>query len=249
MHVLIPIYPGLNTLDLNGPLEILGNIALPDPKPFTITIASATPLTRAFESVTIARDVDLDEAVKLVEAGQVEVLLVPGAPTAAVNEVLKSAGQGLLSLITVFLNGAPAGKKRWLISICTGALLIASVGAFDGLVATTHWAALQTLTDICKDRDKTATTKVIRKRWVDAGYGHPNVRVLSSGGISCGLDCMLYFVQETLGTQQAVDIASMMDYKWNEGIYEGFRPTFAENEDRKSGAMQLAATGWLTRQY
>jgi transcriptional regulator GlxA family with amidase domain len=53
-------------------------------------------------------------------------------------------------------------------------------------------------------------------RYVDAGTNENKVRVISSGGISCGLDATLYLVAQRLGKYAAVDVAAMMEYAWRE---------------------------------
>ena len=58
--LLIP-FPQFNTLDLNGPLEILGNAALPD-HPFDVTVAAKCDITTATENVMIKRHISLDQA-------------------------------------------------------------------------------------------------------------------------------------------------------------------------------------------
>jgi hypothetical protein len=58
--LLIP-FPQFNTLDLNGPLEILGNAALPD-RTFDVTVAAKYDLTIATENVIIKRHICLQEA-------------------------------------------------------------------------------------------------------------------------------------------------------------------------------------------
>ena len=249
INVLIPLFDQCNTLDVNGPLEILGNAALREGAPnapFNITITAATPVTRAYEFVSIPRDVDFKSATQMIENGEVDVLVMPGGGPDAVGKVLGNGGDGLLDLLTAYLKSQSEKEDRWLISICTGALLVGKVGGFVGLTATTHWASLGTLVKICNAQGGPPTT-VVRKRWVDGGVDANGIRVVSSGGISCGLDCMLWFVKEVLGIQSTVDVASMMDYEWNGGAFEGLRPSLAEKEDNKDGL--LHGTGWVTRQW
>lgn len=57
--LLIP-FPDFNTLDLNGPLEILGSAALPK-YTFAITIAAKEDLTTAIEKVIIKHNISLKE--------------------------------------------------------------------------------------------------------------------------------------------------------------------------------------------
>jgi transcriptional regulator GlxA family with amidase domain len=221
IKVLMPIFPGFNTLDLNGPAEVLGNTALPH-HTFLITIASATEHTTSYENVTIKRDVSfsdllLENKSKLAEY---DVLIQPGAAEYAIDDVLDSSdgGGGLLELIKTF-SGLEAGdgEERWLISICTGAHFLGAVGTLSGKTATTHWRALEKLKQTCSKYAQTKGSKdadIVRKRWVDGGKNANGVRIVSSGGISCGIDCTLWFLSEKVGMKEAVTVATIMDYDW-----------------------------------
>src|SRR3954463_1705063 len=74
--LLIP-FPSFNTLDLNGPLEILGNAALANGT-FAITIAAKDDITTAVENVMIKRHISLDKAHVSLE--DYDILIQPGGP-------------------------------------------------------------------------------------------------------------------------------------------------------------------------
>jgi putative intracellular protease/amidase len=145
IKVLTPIFPGFNTLDLNGPVDVLGNTALPH-NTFLITVASATEFTTSYENVTIKRDMSFSELLQSKsKLAKFDVLLQPGAARYAIDAVLDSSdgGSGLLELIKMFSELESVGKDRWLISICTGAHFLGAVGAFSGKTATTSWRAVR----------------------------------------------------------------------------------------------------------
>jgi transcriptional regulator GlxA family with amidase domain len=88
-------------------------------------------------------------------------------------------------------------------SVCTGAFLLAKAGLLDGKRATTHWEDLDDL------RKMFPTVKAeAEERWIDEG------RVVSSAGISAGLDMSLYLVGRIEGEELAVRTARQMDYRW-----------------------------------
>ena len=90
-------------------------------------------------------------------------------------------------------------------SVCTGSFLLAKVGLLDGRKATTHWQSL--------DRFAQAFPKVEVQRevrWVDEGD------IISSAGISAGIDMSLHLVERLLGRELAVQTARQMEYYWNE---------------------------------
>jgi transcriptional regulator GlxA family with amidase domain len=226
ISVLLIAFPGFNTLDLNGPLEILANAAL-QPNPFTITIAAEHELTTAFENVVIKRRISLGDAKKSLE--EYDILIQPGGgPDTIIPHLCESAE--LLEILAAFAKLGPSSRpcagERVIMSICTGALFCGYIGVFDGLQATTHHLALDQLKKVCgeyvartpgaKGTDIIQNSPPFKLRYVDAGYNTSNVRVISSGGISCGLDATLYLVSLRLGKCAALSVASMMEYNWQE---------------------------------
>jgi putative intracellular protease/amidase len=228
--LLIP-FPDFNTLDLNGPLEILGNAAL-DKDTFAITVAAKHDLTTAVENVIIKRHISLREARANLE--NYDILIQPGGGPGSIMPHLLAKDDyffdELLDIVAAFAKLPPSPRldagERVIMSVCTGALLLGYAGVFDGLTATTHFLSLGQLQDVCEDYVKRTPgakgTKVVPKvptdalRWVDAGLNESKVRVISSGGISCGLDATLYLVSLRLGKEQAMGIAEMMEYAWRE---------------------------------
>ena len=106
-------------------------------------------------------------------------------------------------------------------SICTGALILAALGVFDGFSATTHHGALQLLKTLCmeykaKNEDTAQGTKVVRQRYVDAGWNEKGTRIISSAGVSAGIDAMIYLVKEKLGRETADSVTEIMEYAWRE---------------------------------
>ena len=86
-------------------------------------------------------------------------------------------------------------------SVCTGSLLLAKAGLLGGKCATTHWGALDTLASI----DPTITVRR-EQRFVDDG-------IITSAGISSGIDMAFYVVETLLGIDVAKDTAHYMEYR------------------------------------
>lgn len=90
-------------------------------------------------------------------------------------------------------------------SVCTGAFLLAKAGLLDGHQATTHWLSLD------RFGNDFPNVQVQREvRWVDAGS------IVSSAGISAGIDMSLHLVERLLGRELALQTAKQMEYYWNE---------------------------------
>ncbi|MGQ0539129.1 MAG: DJ-1/PfpI family protein [Gemmatimonadaceae bacterium] len=99
---------------------------------------------------------------------------------------------------------AAAGAELTL-SVCTGSLILGAAGLLDGLSATTHFGAfdeLRAAAPLCELRRDL--------RYVDAG------RVITSAGVSAGIDMALYVAARLLGQATAQETARYMEY---EGVF------------------------------
>lgn len=96
-----------------------------------------------------------------------------------------------------------AEDAELILSVCSGALVLAKAGLLKGLAATTHHGALDELRAI----DPTIAVNS-QKRFIDNG------RVIVSAGISAGIDMSLHVVGRLLGREQAVETARYMEYEW-----------------------------------
>jgi transcriptional regulator GlxA family with amidase domain len=97
-------------------------------------------------------------------------------------------------------------KIQLMTSVCTGSFLLAKTGLLDGLEATTHWASLERL------QKSFPRVKVItNKRIVVTGEG----KIVSSAGISSGIDMALYLVSNLVGQEIAKNTAHYMEYRGN----------------------------------
>jgi transcriptional regulator GlxA family with amidase domain len=87
-------------------------------------------------------------------------------------------------------------------SVCTGSLLLGKAGLLDGLRATTHHGALNLLREV-------APAAVVEP----GARFHDNGSVITSGGVSAGIDSSLHLVGRLLGEPTAAATASQMEYE------------------------------------
>lgn len=130
---------------------------------------------------------------------------------------LRGGGDGGRDVLTTF---------RIVRSICTGAFFPATLGIFDGRFCTTHWgnyAKLVSYVQAAAARTQSQAGTVIPARFVDSGVNEAGVRVISSGGISCGMDASLHVVKILCKEEEAVSVAALLDYAWRktEGVVFG----------------------------
>ena len=90
-------------------------------------------------------------------------------------------------------------------SVCTGAFLLAERGILDGKAATTHWASVDWMRE---QYPRIAMRTDVR--YVDEGH------VVTSAGISAGIDMSLHVVARLHGEEAARFTARRMEYEWGE---------------------------------
>jgi len=93
----------------------------------------------------------------------------------------------------------------WVTSVCTGAFLLAEAGLLTDQRVTTHWE------DSADLRQRFPALDVQENvRWVEDG------NLLTSAGISAGIDMSLHLVEKLHSRKLAEDTARQMDYAWQE---------------------------------
>jgi putative intracellular protease/amidase len=108
--------------------------------------------------------------------------------------------------LTAWIRSRRAGTK-YFFSVCTGAFIMAKAGILDGLTATTFHSSIEAL------RKDYPSTKVLADvRFVDNG------NVITTAGISAGIDGALHLVAKLKGEEMARQVAAYMEYdKWVPG--------------------------------
>ncbi len=189
-NVAILIFDDVEVLDFCGPFEVFAVTGVNDEvKPFNVyTVAEdARPV--------IARNgLSVNPAYTLHDCPPPDILIIPGG----VGTRREMHNQILLDWIKH--HSQPA---ELLLSVCTGSLLLANARLLDGLSATTHWGAIQLLQELAPESQVLENT-----RFVDNG------RVITSAGISAGIDMSLHVVARLLGTEKAAETARYMEYDY-----------------------------------
>lgn len=90
------------------------------------------------------------------------------------------------------------------LSVCTGALILAKAKLLDGLRVTTNRRAIKELRVVVPD----STIVIEEARYVDNG------KIVLSAGISAGMDAALHVVEKLLGQDRAINAANIMEYDW-----------------------------------
>jgi transcriptional regulator GlxA family with amidase domain len=116
--------------------------------------------------------------------------------------------------------------ERVLFSVCSGSYLLAATGVLDGLTATSHRLGLGALRKLCDEYTSRTPgakgTEVVPEsptgtvHYVDAGMNESQVRIVTSGTITTGIDAALYIISLRSGRPAAEEVASFIGYSWRE---------------------------------
>jgi len=195
LSVGIYVFDEVEVLDFAGPFEVFSTATRmsrrlwPDRAPaFDVVLIADRPRT-----VLARGGLPVVASVGFAEPPRLDVLIVPGGDVAKelersdVNDFVASAGRA-----------APLTA-----SVCTGAFLLARAGLLDGRRVTTHWE------DIDELRLAYPALHVeTGAQWIDTGS------IVTSAGISAGLDMSLHLVARLKSLELAERTARQMDYAW-----------------------------------
>ncbi|WP_213881525.1 GlxA family transcriptional regulator [Pseudomonas sp. dw_358] len=185
--VAVVLYPDFLLLDMAGPVEVfsIANRYLAAGQHYRIiTVSAVEQRVRASNGITVHSDYLLDEA-----PTHNDLVLVPGGP---------GAYTGLHSELLPWLNAAAEQSRRYG-SICTGAFILGHAGLLDGHQVTTHWHYTERLTQAFP-KASVGTDQI---------YVHDR-KLISSGGVTAGIDLALSIVAEDHGRSVALDVAKVL---------------------------------------
>jgi transcriptional regulator GlxA family with amidase domain len=187
--VVIVVYPGVQSLDMTGPLEVFVGAH---------QLIAATGRSERGYRVTVA---SLDGSPLSTSSG---LEIVPGASLAqaprAIDTLIVAGGAGSQdasaeqALLDWLAGAAPSARR--VASVCTGAFVLAAAGLLDGRRATTHWASAAELA-----QRYPAVEVDPEPIYLCDGP------VWTSAGVTAGMDLALAMVEEDLDRETALTIA------------------------------------------
>jgi len=154
------LYSGLTAFDLAGPLQVISRLAETHPEIRPVVVGER------IEPMASDAGVDLIPDRAFADVPHPYALVVPGGSIPTLRAMSNR-------VIRAYLRSA-AESAAIVASVCSGALILASVGLLEGRNATTHWAVARIL------ESYGATYR--RARWVEDG------KFMLSAGVSAGID-------------------------------------------------------------
>jgi transcriptional regulator GlxA family with amidase domain len=190
----ILIFDDVEVLDFCGPFEVFATAVVNEGRPdeqslyHVVTIADTMREIRARGGLQVVPHHTVDDHPAL------DLLVVPGG----YGTRRELGNERLLDWLA-----SQAGKVELMTSVCTGAFLLAKRGLLDGKRATTHWASIGYMREHFP-----AVDTVDHQRVVDQGA------VITSAGVSAGIDMALYVIERQHGRAIAEETARGMEYDW-----------------------------------
>lgn len=190
MNIGIYIYDQAEVLDFSGPFEVFSTASriCEKSEPFNVFMIGETG-----EVVTARGGYKINPNYGFHNHPAIDVLIVAGG--VHTDEMKKTS--------TINWISQQAKKASIVASVCTGAFLLAQANVLQTQKVTTHWE------DIPDLRKMFPQLQVIENiRWVDEG------KLLTSGGISAGIDMSLHLVSRLYGEDLAEKTARQMEFSW-----------------------------------
>jgi cyclohexyl-isocyanide hydratase len=192
--IAIPIYPGVDLLDVAAPWEIFNWMkgSWPERAVSTQLVAMTRSAVRTRDGLKLIPDTTFNEVRR--QGHRFQLLWVPGGSVPELRRTM--ANHRYLEFLQDQIVHA-----EWVTSVCEGAMILAASGLLDGYEATTHWAFLP-----CFE-----AYPAIR-----VASGYPRFVVdrnrVTGGGISSGLDEALKLVELIAGKAVAEQVQVTTQY-------------------------------------
>jgi transcriptional regulator GlxA family with amidase domain len=196
--VAILLFNEIEVLDFAGPFEVFGVAGRHnDPKPFrVVTVAERGP-------VYARNGLSLNPTYLLNDHPKADIIIVPGGGGQHADGTLYGSRREMNNPAVLNWVRRTAETAELVLSVCTGSFILGKAGLLDGLAATTHFLAFDGLKQAAP-----ATDLRPGERYVDNG------KIITSAGISAGIDVSLYAVGRLLGKAVADETARYMQYDY-----------------------------------
>lgn len=185
--VAILAFDDMEVLDYAGPYEVF-NVAGELTGAFEVVSVGVSAQPRGRGGFTVVPTYTIQEAVAH------DILVVPGG-----------SGTRPLTRDQAVLDVVRSSQAELLLTVCTGALVVAATGLLDGLEATTHHDAYDELAAL------SPAVTVVR----DVRHVRSSERIRTSGGISAGIDLSLAVVEELAGADARRAVETEMEWGWH----------------------------------
>ncbi|MEM7337630.1 MAG: DJ-1/PfpI family protein [Actinomycetota bacterium] len=184
LQIAIPLFDRLTALDGIGPYEVMQRL----PEASVVFVAERTGEFRTENGfLGLTADATYDEV------PTPDVVIVPGG--VGTRAVVDGDDHPLVAWVS-----AVHPTTRYTTSVCTGSHVLARAGLLEGLTATSHWSAYDTLT---KWGATPTGARVVE---------HLNQRIITAAGVSSGIDMALRLSELLFDADAAKAMQLMVEY-------------------------------------
>jgi transcriptional regulator GlxA family with amidase domain len=196
--VAILLFNEIEVLDFAGPFEVFGVAdRKANPRPFrVITVAERGP-------VYARNGLSINPTYLLNDHPTADIIIVPGGGGHQTDGTPFGSRREMDNPAVINWIRRTAEQAELVLSVCTGSFLLGKAGLLDGLAATTHYLAVDGMQQAAPNTELRPT-----ERYVDNG------KIITSAGISAGIDLSLYVVGRLLGKDVADETARYMQYDY-----------------------------------
>jgi transcriptional regulator GlxA family with amidase domain len=198
MQAAVLIFPGAEELDVFGPYEVLaaaGELGA-DIQTALVSVESAEPLVLGKGTIVTPHR-------RYADGPHADLLIVPGGGWA--NHAKAGVRTEIDNAATIqFLRDVHASGAT-VAAVCTGTMLLLHAGLLGSIPAITHHSAVEDL--------RAAGVTIQDSRVVDAGA------VVTSGGVTSGLDLALWLVERFAGAEMAVKTSRYLEYSRSSDVW------------------------------
>lgn len=194
MNVAILIYPGVELIDMNGPIDVFVKANRYNQNRYNVyTVAESS---EAIESERAA--VRIIPEYTLENCPHTDILVIPGQIMPTGNPEPFGSGSDVLRS---WISRISQNPKITIMSVCVGICILAKTGLLANKKATTHYDALPDMQEQYRD-----ITFIRNVRYVD------DHNIITTGGVTSGIDGALYLVSVLDGPSVAQKVADIMVY-------------------------------------
>ncbi|WP_426491798.1 DJ-1/PfpI family protein [Hymenobacter sp. 102] len=194
-QVAILLFHEVEVLDFAGPFEVFGVTEVDGRRPFNVfTVAEHSP-------VFARNGLSLNPTYRLQDHPDADIIIVPGGASLLADGTPLGTRREMHNEVILNWVRRHIATAELVLSVCTGAFVLARAGVLEGLTVTTHHSVARQLQELLP-----TATVAPEWRWTDNG------QVITSAGISAGIDMALHVVGRLLGPEVAAATMREMQY-------------------------------------
>lgn len=198
-RVAIFIFNEVEVLDFAGPFEVfsvagLRTLSVPPFEVFTVA---------QFDTINARNHLTIKPTFTLEKAPKADIIVIPGGGGFHADGTPFGSRREMNNPIVLKWIQEQSANAQFTLSVCTGSLILAKAGLLEGKEATTHFLAIDSLRKVSDN-----ITVKEQTRFVDNGT------IITSEGVSAGIDMSLHVVGKLLGKEVADETARYMQYDY-----------------------------------